>query len=191
MKRNILALLAVAVLLLAGLGVWFARTPAISSPGHTPPPPPVAAAEAPPAEILGLTIGDPVDEARQRLDPLREPVVYTPDAKETSGRRIYWKLRETEFDWIMVWGNAEGKITRLRGYFRPDQTKPFHEIGDLRTAASVTSQMAKWNLRRTGGPYYRLIAQGTEHQAQTVYMFSLEQPGEQPQRRAQESEEED
>jgi hypothetical protein len=104
-------------------------SPATAPPGQTSPPP--VAAEGRPAQILGLTIGDPVDEARKRLDPLREPVDYTPDEKEKTGRRIYWKLRETEFDWVIAWGNAEGRITRIRAVYRPSQTKPFREIGDL------------------------------------------------------------
>ncbi len=142
-------------------------------------------------QILGLAIGDPIAEARKRLDPLRVPAVYTPDAKEKTGRRIYWKLQETEFDWVMVWGNPEGKITRIRGYLRPEQKKPFHEIGDVQTAANATATAAKWNLRRPGGPYFRLVAQGTEHRAQTVYMFSLDLPKEQDGPRDPEPDEKD
>ncbi|CAN5748919.1 hypothetical protein BH20VER1_BH20VER1_15570 [soil metagenome] len=142
-------------------------------------------------KILGLAIGDPIAEARQRLDPLRVPTVYTPDRKEKTGRRIYWNLQATEFDWVMVWGNPEGKITRIRGYLRPENLKPFHEIGDLETAASANPAAAKWTLRRPGGPPYRLIAQGTEHRAQTVYMFSLELPKEQDGRRGEEPNEKD
>lgn len=119
-----------------------------------------------------------MEEARAKLDPFRVPAVYTPDGKEKSGRRIYWKLRETEFDWIMAWASAEGKITRLRGVYRAGQEKPFQEIGDLAQAASVSSEAVKWNLRRPQGPYYRLIAQGAEQKAKTVYMFSLGMPGE-------------
>ena len=142
-------------------------------------------------EILGLAIGSPMQDARAKLDPLRVPAVYTPDLKETSGRRIYWKLKETEFDWIMAWGNAEGKITRLRAVYRADQKKPFREIGSLERAASVTAQTAKWNLRRPGGPHFRLIAQGAEQQAQTVYMFALELAGEPARTTAPEAEDED
>jgi hypothetical protein len=132
-------------------------------------------------KILGLAIGDPVDEARKRLDPLREPVDYTPDAKEKSGRRIYWKLRETEFQWVIVWGNAQGRITRIRGYYRVEQRPAFSAIGDIAAADTVTPQEVKWTLRRPGAPYFRVIAQGAEQQAHTVYMFSLELPDEQQQ----------
>lgn len=131
--------------------------------------------------ILGLGIGDPIDEARKRLDPLREAIDYTPDAKEKSGRRMYWKLRGTEFQWVMVWGNAQGRITRIRAYYRADQRPAFSAIGDIAAADTVTAQEVKWTLRRPGTPYFRVIAQGAEQQAHTVYMFSLELPDEQQQ----------
>ncbi len=128
--------------------------------------------------IFGLTIGSDMAKARTILDPLRLQAGHVPDAKEESGRRIYWKLRETEFDWIMAWANSEGKITRLRAVFRPDKSRPFAEIGDLSAAIAVTDSSVKWDLRAPQGPPYRLVAQGAGRQAKTIYMFSVELPGE-------------
>ena len=108
--------------------------------------------------ILGLTIGTSMAEAREKLDPLRVPADYEPDAKEESGRRIYWKLKETEYDWLMAWGNAAGKITRMRAVLRPGRARPFSEIGDLDSATSADATQARWNLRAPDGANYRLIA---------------------------------
>ena len=54
-------------------------------------------------KILGLTIGSTMQEAREKLDPLRVPTDYVPDEKEESGRRVHWKLKETDYDWVMAW----------------------------------------------------------------------------------------
>lgn len=170
MRKAILLFGSLVVLL--GAGVWLARdqrTPVEKSSS--------VLVEPSSATVLGLTIGSSMQEAREKLDPLRIPADYTPDQKELSGRRIYWKLRETEFAWIMAWAKG-GEITRLRGVYRPQNEKPFHEIADLASATSVTDTAAKWNFRCRGGPYFRLIAQGNGQRAQTVYMFSLDLPGE-------------
>lgn len=133
-------------------------------------------------QILGVAIGLPMAEAREKLDPLRAAGrAYEPDQKEQKGRRIYWKLKETEYDWIMVWANAEGNVTRVRAVLRPDKTMPFNEIGNLGRAASADPSRAKWNLRRPDGANFRLIVQGAGQRASSVYMFSLEpDPAEQP-----------
>ncbi|HEX8679112.1 MAG TPA: hypothetical protein VF683_04095 [Chthoniobacterales bacterium] len=178
MKKLITVVGALFVLLLAG-NLWLMRD--LQQRGRVNPPAPAPETIESSGRILGLAIGDPIDSAREKLDPLRVPAVYTPDLKETSGRRILWRLRETEYDWIMAWAK-EGKITRIRAVYRADRRKPFREIGNLASAASATADAVKWNLSRPGGPRYRLIAQGAEQQAQTVYMFSLELPGEQQER---------
>ena len=145
---------------------------------------PRAAVEAPAApphetnasfgKIFGITLGSPMEEARRTLDPLRIPSVYTPDQKERSGRRIYWKLKETPFDWIMIWANGEGRITRLRAVYRPESTPPFADLGDLRKAASATEEAVKWNLQLSDGSHFRFIAQGAGGKARTIYMFALD-----------------
>lgn len=128
---------------------------------------------APGGTILGLTIGSTIEEARARLDPLRIPAVHTPDAKEVSGRRLYWKLKETDYDWIMAWGNPAGKIARIRGVFREGQSPAFAQFGDLQAADALSDESAKWNLQSAAGGRYRLIVQGANRRARTVYMFAL------------------
>lgn len=137
------------------------------------PPPTIASS----GEILGVSIGMPMEEARQKLDPLRAPgPAYEPDAKEVQGRRVLWRLKETEYAWVMVWAGGDGKVTRVRATLRPGNTKPFAEVGDLTTAVAADASSARWNLRGAEGPNYRLIAQGADQRASSVYMFSLEMP---------------
>ena len=123
--------------------------------------------------ILGVGIGTPIADARAKLDPLRSPGEHEPDRKEQEGTRIYWKLNGTEFDWIIVWANRAGQITRIRANPRPDKPKPFAEVGDVARASSVQPQQMMWNVERPNGLSYRLIAQGDKQLARSVYMFAL------------------
>ena len=123
--------------------------------------------------ILGIGIGMPLTEARAKLDPLRVPGEHEPDRKEQAGTRIYRKLSGTDYDWIIVWANKAGQITRVRANPRPDKLKPFSQIGDLSRAASSLPQQATWNVERPGGLSDRLIAQGENQLARSVYMFAL------------------
>lgn len=168
-SRKLFALLLGALAVVAGVWLWQSRTEPVASAAGAP-----AETIAESGRILGLAIGSPISEARARLDPLRIPVEYTPDTKEETGRRIYWKLKETEYEWVMVWAKADGTITRIRAVFRPEATKPFSEIGNPQTAASVGPERARWNLQRPDGTHFRLIAQGANERATSVYMFSLE-----------------
>ena len=136
-------------------------------------PAPISGTIASTGRIAGIAIGDPLEEARGKLEPLRVPGAEPADEKEQQGRRFYRKLKETEYDWIMVWGK-EGKVSRIRAMYRPDKAKPFSEIGDLTSAATADDTTAKWNLQQPNQPHYRLIAQGQEQRAISVYMFALE-----------------
>jgi len=130
--------------------------------------------------ILGVAIGDTMESARATLDPLRARNAYPPDEKEQSGRRIYWKLENTDYEWIMAWALPGGRINRIRAVLRPDKLKRFDEIGDLRRALTVDDTTVRWNLRQENGSMYRLVAQGLQQRANTVYMFSMDAPPEEP-----------
>ena len=123
--------------------------------------------------ILGVGIGTPITEARAKLDPLRAPGEHEPDRKEEAGKRIYWKLTGTDYDWIIVWANSDGLITRLRANPLPDRPKPFAEVGDLSRAVVNEPLQAIWTVERPGGISFRLVAQGNDQLARTIYMFAL------------------
>lgn len=146
------------------------------------PSPQPAAAQTPPSGpptvqetglIMGVGIGMSMSQAREKLDPLRVPDQGPPDAKEEAGKRIYWKLKSTEYDWIMVWANSADQITRIRAMLRQDQRKPFSAIGNLEAAVVRTPQRVMWNVTPPEKPAFRLIAQGENEQAITYYMYAL------------------
>ena len=145
----------------------------LPEPGQSATAPPLPETIAASGRILGVGIGDPIDEALQKLEPLRTDGDEPPDDKELQGRRAYRKLKGTDYDWIMVWAKAD-RVTRIRTMLRADKWKPFDEIGDVTTAADANAIAVKWNLQTPSGLNYRLIAQGQEHRANTVYMFGLE-----------------
>ena len=119
-----------------------------------------------------------MESARATLDPLRARNAYPPDEKEQSGRRIYWKLENTDYEWIMAWALPGGRINRIRAVLRPDKLKRFDEIGDLRRALTVDDSTVRWNLRQENRSMYRLVAQGLQQRANSVYMFSMDAPPE-------------
>lgn len=127
-------------------------------------------------KIMGVGIGSTMEETRERLDPLRDGEDDAPEGEKEEGERGYWKLKETEYDWIIAWADGRGKIVRLRAMLRQGVTKRFSEIGDLRLASTANPNIAKWKLRAADGTNYRLVAQGTEGRAATVYMFSVDLP---------------
>ena len=132
------------------------------------PAPPIASS----GQILGVGIGMTMKEAREKLDPLREPDAPR-DEKEKFGSRAYWKLRETEFDWIMVWANRERKIVRIRAVLRGDKHKPFAEIGDLAKANPNTPSAAAWNLLGPHGAV-RISALGGDGHAARISILAFD-----------------
>lgn len=122
---------------------------------------------------MGIGIGSPIEGAREKLNPLREGEEHAPDSDKEEGKRVYWKLKETEYSWIIAWADEEGKITRMRAMLRPDKPKPFREIGDLATATLNQPNRVVWNLTTAGGWPFRVVAQGPEQHATTIYMVSL------------------
>ena len=135
-------------------------------------PQPSAATIEATGEILGLRIGMPMKEAREKMNALRDPEAPR-DEREKLGTRIYWKLRETEFDWVMAWANRDGKITRLRAVFRPDKTKPFGEIGDLSRAVTNAPHVAAWNATRDH-VHFRITAFGNEGRAVRISILAFD-----------------
>ena len=176
MPRKLLILIGLLLVLAVG-AVLFARLrsdTAATSRQTSPAPPATIAASG---EILGVAIGMPMTDVRAKLDPMRAPgPAYQPDQKELQGRRVYWKLSGTDYDWIMVWGGKDGKVTRVRALYRTEMRKPYAEIGDVARAVTADPAMVRWNLQTATGSRYRLVAQGADDRAVSVYMFSQDIP---------------
>lgn len=123
-------------------------------------------------EILGVAIGSSLDDARRRLDPLREPGSTELRGKGEEARKAYWKLAGTEYKWIMAWTDEEERVVQLSVAPRAENGKPFAEIGDLPKAATDQENVAVWDVQREDRPPYRLIAKGPDRHARSIYMVA-------------------
>jgi hypothetical protein len=124
-------------------------------------------------EILGVRIGSTFEEARAKLDPLRDPASDTIREKKEPGRRkTYWKLAHPEYSWIMVRPNRKGRITQISVFLKPETPKPFDQIGDLKRAATHHENMAVWNVDQPNNLSYRLVAKGANGRATNVILIA-------------------
>ena len=123
-------------------------------------------------KILGVGIGMTLKEAREKLEPFRDPDAPR-DEKEKYGSRAYFKLRETEYDWMMVWANPAKKIVRIRAVLRDDQRKPFSEIGDMEKAARREPNTVAWNLACEAA-HVRIAALGSDGLAVRISILALD-----------------
>ena len=128
------------------------------------------------ARILDVQLFGSIDEAREKMAHLKIDKDATPAVAEKwkrGGSRIAWRLAETDYVWIVAWADKDGKVERISASVRPEQKKPFKEIGDLSRAQGHNESMAIWNVQRPDGSSYRLIAKGVNEQAVTIYMYHL------------------
>jgi hypothetical protein len=138
----------------------------VGSPAHT------RQARPPWSAILGVKIGMSLDEACARLDGLgtREGQLT-----RAGGRKEVWTLQKTEYQYLVVKTNANGRIIQISGFFRPAQGLPFEQLGQLAHAVGVTSSQSIWNVATTEGAY-RLVAKGAGGKASVVYLLDLSLP---------------
>jgi hypothetical protein len=84
-------------------------------------------------------------------------------------------LNGTEFQWIIAWANKTGRIFKLSSSLRPDQQKPFSEIGDLSQATGGDNATAVWDVPRPDGWSYRVVAKGPDRRANVIYLYAVSQ----------------
>ena len=127
-------------------------------------------------QVLGVGIGTTVADAHARLDGLRDTTSVGLQEKESeegeAGEKAYWRLKGTDYRWIMVWANSEGRIVQLSASVRPEKLKPFDKIGNLSKAAVNQDNAAKWNVQRADNLSYRLVARGPNRRADSIYMIA-------------------
>ena len=128
--------------------------------------------------ILGITLNEPLEEAREKLAKYKlVDGSTTPESgekeEEEQGERAVWRLAETDYQWIVAWADKEGKVVKISASVRPEKKKPFTEIGDLARAKMHNDSTALWIVQRPDGTSYRLVAKGPGGQAMTIYLYSL------------------
>jgi hypothetical protein len=128
--------------------------------------------------ILGITLFEPLEEAREKLAKLKlvdgsATAESAEKEEEEQGERAVWRLAETDYQWIVAWADKEGKVVKISASVRPEKKKPFSEIGDLGRAKMHNESTALWIVTRPDGKSYRLVAKGPGEQAVTIYLYSL------------------
>ncbi len=131
---------------------------------------PVAAQQKKSADsILGVKIGDTIDQARAKLNPLG-----TNDGRATreGGRKEAWTMKETDFVSVALKTNSAGRIVWITGFLRPGREIPFAKLGDLSQAQVASDSQAIWNVAHPNGGY-RLVVKGPNGKGRVLYMLSL------------------
>jgi hypothetical protein len=129
--------------------------------------------------ILGLEIGDDLDKAHERLDPLGEPITPPKDEDEHDEReaKIFWQLRETDYRGVLVKTDDENRVTSIAGYLREEKLKPFESIGDIQVAPVHNDNQVAWDVVRPNRPQLRVAATGTEGKAAVITIFAVKREG--------------
>lgn len=122
--------------------------------------------------IFGVSIGAKFTDVRLRLDQFG-----TSGGRDTrdGGRKEAWTLQETDFSYLTVRANKQGKIVWISGFLRPGKELPFTKLGDLALAKGATRAQAIWNVETPDGGY-RLVAKGLDGKATVIYLLSLATP---------------
>ena len=127
------------------------------------------------SEVLGVSIGTSLEEARAKLEPHRDKAADVFREKKQTGRRKgYWRLSGTDYNWIMAWTNRENRIVQMSVSVRPERTKPFREVGDLSKATTNLENVAAWNVARPNKRSFRLVAKGPNRLATNIYLTATE-----------------
>ena len=127
--------------------------------------------------ILGVSLFASLEEAREKMEAFKMEKEAAADTSEKeeheAGERIIWRLAETEYLWVVAWADKEGKVVKISASVRPEQKKPFREIGDLARAKVHNDTMAMWVAQHPAGTPYRVVAKGPAEQASSIYLYSL------------------
>lgn len=122
--------------------------------------------------IFGVSIGDKFTDVRLQLDQFGKS-----GGRDTrdGGRKESWALQETDFSYITVRADKQGKIVWVSGFLRLGKEIPFSVLGDPALIKGGTDSQAIWNVETPEGPY-RLVAKGREGKATVIYLLSLATP---------------
>jgi hypothetical protein len=124
-----------------------------------------------------VTLFASLEQAREKMKGFKLESEASPETPEKgereAGERMIWRLAETEYLWIVAWADKEGKVVKISASMRPEQKKPFREVGDLARAKVHNDSMAMWVAQHPDGTYFRVVAKGPAEQASSVYLYSL------------------
>jgi hypothetical protein len=132
--------------------------------------------------ILGIELDSTLESVHNKLDSLGRPTaghVGEGDeaAKRSEGeRKVLWQLAKTDYGSVFVKADEKKRITYIAAYLRPGKEMPFDKIGQLEKAPVLTDRVVAWDVVRPNRPLIRVVARGSERQANSITMFIVKRP---------------
>ncbi|HEX4652778.1 MAG TPA: hypothetical protein VH227_00885 [Candidatus Udaeobacter sp.] len=132
--------------------------------------------------ILGIELDSTLESAHGKLDSLGQPTVGHVDevnqaAEPSEGeRKVSWELTKTDYGSVFVKADEKERITYIAAYLRPGKQMPFDKIGQLEKAPVLTDRVVAWDVVRPNRPLIRVVARGSERQANSITMFIVKRP---------------
>jgi hypothetical protein len=133
--------------------------------------------------ILGLELGSTIEQARAKLDKLKDPSQSSKEENEDSEKgeeenesRALWQLAKSEYSAVYIKADDKGKITYLNAFLRPGKEIPFDKIGDVNKAPIQSSNVIAWDVIRPHRPLFRVVASGKDRKANSIAIFIVKRP---------------
>lgn len=136
--------------------------------------------------ILGLELEVPLQKAREKLDPLRDPEKPVLEEgnepeKDDEQHRVLWNLAKSDFKNVYVKTDKEERLVYIAGFIREGKEIPFQKIGQVEKAPLFTDSAVAWDVVRPDKPLIRVVARGEKKMASSITIFVVKpRPREKP-----------
>jgi hypothetical protein len=131
--------------------------------------------------ILGVELGSTLETAHEKLDKLCDSAHRPKEEKEDDAdqgeHKVLWELSKTDYSFVFVKADDEGRITYVSGFLRPGKEIPFKKIGESAKAPVQNANMIAWDVLRPKRPLYRIVASGQNRKAGKIMFFVVQRPG--------------
>ncbi len=168
---------AAARLVAGGSRVSGGAAPSVPATAHTSERTEPARRIVPVTDVLGVRIGMPEAEAHQRLAGLgvrsdENEEVEHEGSGEALGREL-WTLRGSNFRYVLLGVDREGRIASLQAFARPGARKVrYRDLGDLGQARKLGFYIYEWRVPgKGGGRGVRIEARGADPEYLGSYMI--------------------
>jgi hypothetical protein len=129
--------------------------------------------------LLGLELGSPLEAARAKLDPLRDPTKRVLEAESEAGEgehKVVWQLAKTDFASVYLKTDDKERISYIEGTLRGGKEIPFDKIGQVEKAPIHSDALVAWDVVRPGRRLLRVVARGTKGKANSITIFVVKRP---------------
>ncbi len=136
----------------------------------------------PVTDVLGIRIGMPEADAHRRLARLgvrneEHGEVEHEGGGEAMGREL-WTLSRSDFRYVLLGVDREGRIASLQAFARPGGRKiRYRDLGNLEQARRLGFYIYEWQVPgKDGGRGLRIEARGSDPEYIGSYMIVRERP---------------